>query len=314
MNNRYIIVIIAGFIAITLLGVVIHPNIYESATDMSSTTTDHPSSGSSASTASIPEYVNVKSAGPTTVIPADGITPVGYYKITGTSYMQPIPFGYKVSDKDEFGNGVLTSMSASSITASYQNNIATATNPTLDSAPITPEKYKAPYTDKNGVYHDDSVYHNDPTNVLDNTISPPIRYLSGDANKPFPIKFVPNYEDSVYLSRTSGYSQVGPYVNVDTNSKGFCAQSAGNVDDIDKNCNALGTSNCASTTCCVLLGNKCVAGNEQGPLSNANYIDPFLKNKDSYYYQGKCYGNCDVPTVKVLPPAYLSQATPSSRW
>ena len=31
---------------------------------------------------------------------------------------------------------------------------------------------------------------------------------------------------------------------------------------------------------------------ENGPTNPANYSDHTLKNKDFYYYQGKCYGNC----------------------
>lgn len=127
-------------------------------------------------------------------------------------------------------------------------------------------------------------------------VSPPITYIPSDASRPYPVKYVPNYENSIYLSRTSGESQVGYTYNTSLNTNGFCAQNSNSFDDIDKNCSALNLSTCASTTCCVLLGgSKCVAGNMRGPLSKSNYIDPFLKNKDLYYYQGKCYGNCEKP-------------------
>ena len=266
MNNRCVIVAILVFIALTLLGVIIHPDTTESMETTSSTT--------------IPPSV---SSVPITIPPSGIITP-GYYHIPNSGMMQPIPFGYKVSNPDISGNGALMMLSADATAALYTKSPDTLSK----TDPITPVPYDA---DKIS-----TVYHTNPSSVSDaGSMIPPVRYLTGDANKPFPIKFVPNYEESVYLSRTSGQTQVGTYTNESTNSKGFCAQSSNSFDDVNKNCNALGTSNCASTTCCVLLGNKCVAGNEYGPLSKADYIDPFLKNKDSYYYQGKCYGNCEKP-------------------
>jgi hypothetical protein len=73
---------------------------------------------------------------------------------------------------------------------------------------------------------------------------------------------------------------------------GFCAAST-SVLEKDAKCGALDANVCASTSCCVLLGgSKCVAGNENGPSNVANYGDPFVLNKDLYYYQGKCFGNC----------------------
>jgi hypothetical protein len=39
-------------------------------------------------------------------------------------------------------------------------------------------------------------------------------------------------------------------------------------------------------------GKKCTAGNEYGPLLKNIYADPTVQNKETYYYMGKCYGNC----------------------
>jgi hypothetical protein len=39
-------------------------------------------------------------------------------------------------------------------------------------------------------------------------------------------------------------------------------------------------------------GAKCVAGNDRGPSIQSNYSDFLVKNRDYYYYKGKCYGNC----------------------
>ena len=68
---------------------------------------------------------------------------------------------------------------------------------------------------------------------------------------------------------------------------------------------------CASKSCCVLLGgSKCVKGNATGPTNMSNYGDIFLKNKDFYYYKNKCYGNCKntiykKPIDSLLPSSQL---------
>jgi len=112
--------------------------------------------------------------------------------------------------------------------------------------------------------------------------------------------YVPNYESSVYLSRLTEdgiagqlYNKEGKVYESASSKAGFC-----NTYDIDKQgveekCGALDVNACASTSCCVLLGgSKCVAGNASGPAMRANYSDPFIRDKDFYYYSGKCYGNC----------------------
>jgi len=108
-----------------------------------------------------------------------------------------------------------------------------------------------------------------------------------------PSNYVPNYADSIYLSRSTGMSTVSTAVPVTTELGGFCEHSKMNKTEIELNCNRLESNVCAATSCCVLLGGtKCVAGDEKGPIMKANYTDPFIRNKDLYYYQGKCYGNC----------------------
>ena len=105
--------------------------------------------------------------------------------------------------------------------------------------------------------------------------------------------YVPNYEDSVYLSRLTGQSTTMPIYNTPSQLGGFCNQNAAFPDKIEESCNALSQDTCASTSCCVLLGGqKCVGGGANGPTMQANYSDRFILNKDYYYYQGKCYGNC----------------------
>jgi len=105
--------------------------------------------------------------------------------------------------------------------------------------------------------------------------------------------YVPNYEDSVYLSRTTGLSTVGDAYVTSSMSGGFCNTMTNNSLSIEQKCQSLPADVCPSTSCCVLLGgSKCVAGDGNGPTMKANYTDPSIINKDVYYYQGKCYGNC----------------------
>lgn len=126
----------------------------------------------------------------------------------------------------------------------------------------------------------------------ENAFAPVLYYIPG-AYKFGASNFVPNYEDSVYLSRLTRESQLAPVVNTASQLGGFCAANKASPQTIEEKCGALDLNACASTSCCVLLGGqKCVAGSANGPHFVANYTDYALKNKDFYYYQGKCYGNC----------------------
>jgi hypothetical protein len=121
----------------------------------------------------------------------------------------------------------------------------------------------------------------------------PILYYIPGAYKFGASNYVPNYEDSVFLSRTTRQSQLAPVTNTASQLGGFCSQYEGNTAKLEEKCAAQDLNACASTSCCVLLGGqKCVAGNQNGPKNPANYTDYNLKNRDFYYYQGKCYGNC----------------------
>jgi hypothetical protein len=109
--------------------------------------------------------------------------------------------------------------------------------------------------------------------------------------------YVPNYENSIYLSKTTGQSYMAPVIplpalsSMPKNPLGFCGDTTQNL---EQNCNSMPAGVCASTQCCVLLGGKkCVAGNQFGPTMGSNYSDMLIPNRDYYYYSGKCYGNCD---------------------
>jgi hypothetical protein len=78
-----------------------------------------------------------------------------------------------------------------------------------------------------------------------------------------------------------------------SDNRGFCAMSGNTMVNIDEKCRTLSNDVCASTDCCVLLGNeKCVQGDIHGPTKKGVYSDTTIKNRDHYYYTGKCYGNC----------------------
>jgi hypothetical protein len=104
--------------------------------------------------------------------------------------------------------------------------------------------------------------------------------------------YIPKYEDSVYLSRTTKQSTVAEYTPLN-GGLGACEKYTKLPAKNEEYCRSLDSATCSSTSCCVLLGgSKCVAGNEMGPTYKTNYGDFLLRNKDSYYYNGKCYGNC----------------------
>jgi len=67
----------------------------------------------------------------------------------------------------------------------------------------------------------------------------------------------------------------------------FCKSSS---DSLKKSCAKLTKKNCNATSCCIMLnGEKCVAGNQDGPTFKTNSGKDI--NVDYYYYQNKCYGN-----------------------
>jgi len=117
--------------------------------------------------------------------------------------------------------------------------------------------------------------------------------------------YVPYYEDSVFLSRSNKSIVNAPTYISSATQGGFCSYYGTQPDILEQKCNAIDGASCAATTCCVLLGGqKCVSGNQAGPTMKANYSDFLIRNKDFYYYQGKCYGNCPSPNppVPTLPP------------
>ncbi len=121
----------------------------------------------------------------------------------------------------------------------------------------------------------------------------PIYYEPGSFPFNSAMGYQPNYEDSIYLSRTTNLSQTTPITQASYLQGGFCTEYA--TDNLAKNqkCTTLDPQTCASTSCCVLMGGtKCVAGSETGASNKPVYSDMTIQNRDYWYYQGKCYGNC----------------------
>jgi len=224
----------------------------------------------------------------------------GYYIINmaGTYYKKMIPNGYDISSNDPVQTEYRKLPAAGKYTPLKYNP-----NFIPDKYSMTDISYNAQDTDR--VYKDPSggdlnrgkywMFDSEGKLMEVNTESnqSPILYYVPGAYKFGASNYVPNYEDSVYLSRTTRESQLAPVVNTASQLGGFCTQYAGQTMKIEEKCAAQDLNACASTSCCVLLGGqKCVAGGANGPHNVANYTDYNLKNRDFYYYQGKCYGNC----------------------
>ena len=125
--------------------------------------------------------------------------------------------------------------------------------------------------------------------------------------------YVPNYEESIFLSPVTGLRYNQPMYIESVKDVGFCEFNKNSVDKIEEQCKKLDKNVCASTGCCVLLGgSKCVAGNINGPALKSNYGDTFIRNKDQYYHQGKCYGNCSKTDNSITNYDYDFTPTPTS--
>ena len=113
--------------------------------------------------------------------------------------------------------------------------------------------------------------------------------------------YVPNYEDSVYLSKTTGESSSTP-IQPAAVAQGFCKAYEKMPEKLEEECIKTSANSCASTSCCILLGGaKCVSGNEQGPSKKEHYGDTTVLNRDYYFYKAKCYGNCTGSAFSYSP-------------
>jgi len=263
-------------------------------------------------------------------IPADGIIPEGYYisgykidaagSTTGEpSKMSPVPYGFYADPATH----TLRSLSQTNQYAEQANQntanrgfgggfAGSGNKVVADHAYDAKTKYNA-NTFNNVQYHDTLADINAQTDIYDlsfgsmtvvgpsgNLITIPYTPVQGNAtyyqpgSYPFgAASYVPNYEDSVFLSRLTKMSTTSPVYNSASELGGFCSQKKSFPYDLEQKCNSLNKNTCGSTSCCVLLGgSKCVSGDANGPTMKSNYSDIFVKNREQYYHQGKCYGNC----------------------
>ena len=72
-------------------------------------------------------------------------------------------------------------------------------------------------------------------------------------------------------------------------SDAFCSINNTNPTNLNDKCAMLTSENCNATNCCIWAnGNKCVAGNANGPT----YITGVTTDADYYSYKYQCYGDC----------------------
>jgi len=216
------------------------------------------------------------------------IIPDNYYIDTSSGLIKLIPFGYTVTpDKRTI---IINSDFSKQISSTSFNS----------------DNYDVQYhTDASEIssYADSGTAGAGKMWILDksgNLVSVPYSEISGNTlyNEPGSFRFgssnyVPNYEESVYLSKLTNISTVTPVNNSSVVAAGFCSTLYPDKNALEQECNALDKNSCASTSCCALLGGqKCVYGNESGPYFKSNYSNFMVTNPEFYYYQGKCYGNC----------------------
>lgn len=241
---------------------------------------------------------------------ASGVLPKGYYKLD-QYYMASIPDHYYIYDSDHMAE-IPTGYQASEdktyifrISDETQSMIKRSNSYTAtDLSTYRPDSGKftsstVPYANpqsrdpiqfsldgqKNTFRNDDSYY----INTLINQDNDSIREQRNESGTMGDYRASPSY--SFYDNHTI----ITAKTLHDTPGMrgGFCVQHGHSQLELEKQCSKLDKDMCASTNCCVLLGNDtCVTGNEHGPSYQDHYRNPLIQNRDYYYYKGKCYGNC----------------------
>jgi hypothetical protein len=220
--------------------------------------------------------------------------------------VQDAPSGYSASIP-----APSTSDSLSVPTTNMNENSRNAVNEYQDSKnyykfDTSNNKYNSIVNNLNIEYHDDYLEEKDKygnpsgtSYIVDNKGNTTAILPTGLGVKPIyynpedyvygSTKYVPNYEDSVYLSRTSNSYNKNINEKTTSTNDSVCNYYKNYPDKLENACQRMDPNICISTSCCVLLdGKKCVRGNVNGPISNT-----IIPNRDFYYYQKKCYGNCE---------------------
>lgn len=219
------------------------------------------------------------------------------------------------SDGYDTNPSQMMTLKQNAATISKKNSDSSLSTKITDSLAEEAAKKQSEY--KNNYY--DNIQYHDTEEVIRSTIPPGegtgIAYVSDPSGNrvglgkvstqpdqlyytpgSFPFgsaSYVPKYDDAAYLSKLTGETTASLLEDTAAMKGGFCVQEANNTFALDEKCRGTNKNQCASTTCCVLLGGaKCVAGNEHGPTMTAHYSDFTVKDRDYYYFQGKCYGHC----------------------
>ena len=203
---------------------------------------------------------------------------------------------------EKFETKAATKSSETKAAATKSTEATAAATKSSDATLKTERDLKYDSNNYNLTYHDEVAENGIRADISLSQISKG-SFFSNDTGN-----YVPNYENSIYLSKTTGKSTVfslTPSTTFGNNPLGFCSSE---LPTIEENCNKLPMGICASTKCCVLLGDgKCVAGNEKGPSLEKN------SNRNFYYYSGKCYGDdCKTNSDYIVSTSSTSTFTPSS--
>lgn len=243
-------------------------------------------------------------------VPTSGLPP-GWYSLNVMNMnlpespisimMAPISDGCKLNDPIDPKSGIVSTSKDIKCRNDYtiQKKDPNKTSSTPTSTPDPKDETKYNPNDPNEIYHyDEKTPQEKEAKETNFDVDLSLLDISPLYNEPGSYVvdstgYVPNYSDSLYLSTTSGMSQTSKIVDAPYLFGGFCAEKSANKQDINTKCNTLEKDVCGSTECCVLLGGeKCVAGNANGPSISSVYNDSTIVNRDFYYYSGKCYGNC----------------------
>lgn len=215
------------------------------------------------------------------------IIPNGYYSL-GNNQMAIIPYGFNKIPDDI---GITLNPLINTINAPIAQNSPTSnlTDPNANSL----IKYNS--NNFNTKYHEDLSLNNQLGKLQPGSI-----FYQPGAFKYGGSTYVPSYEDSVYLSKSTLLPSF-TILNKKTTHSTICDEYRYQPNRLENACNNLDNNVCKMTDCCVSLGgSKCVAGNEQGPTMKNNYSNYLVKDRDYYYYKNKCYGNCPYYDTGIL--------------
>jgi hypothetical protein len=250
-------------------------------------------------------------------MPYNNAIPFGYYIVTMPNEIgdriAKIPNGYAIDPTSNNRKIYPVSKSAMYKESKKEDEKSSIASPSSSDKVTLDERSQYKMNDYNVQYHDNITDINSQMGIYDTSFSTIFVYdkdgnpilMSGMTSQASPTYYtpgsfifgstgyVPNYEDSVYLSKTTGLSTLKTVQPTSSMKGGFCTQYKTSPLQLEQKCNSIDNTTCASTDCCVLFGgSKCVSGNEKGPYMKSNFTDPTVVNKDVYYFKGNCYGNC----------------------